>query len=476
MSDQITYDNKVDLQVATNIANINKVTASDMNEIKDVVNSHADDIDELNAPEKWVSVGTTAPTDGTRVWFENSVNMFDVSTLVGKTYNNTISTTRACNSQAIYLEPGTYTFTTNIDTSTYEFKSDVLKEPPTTPIAETYIHNSGFGSNQTRNITISTGGYFAILIRNKSNTDLNITTLKSFQYQLQKGSTASTYEPYVEKTINIDNEKFIGQEELVSVGKGQPGDGKRVWFAKSKNLFDKNSDIVNNYTFGGTGDLVSASDFFYQSKFIPVKPNTTYSCSGSRVVGSDSLRVTEYTASQTFIKRNYELYTITTSSTTYFIRVSNYKTLLDTLQVEEGSTATSYEPYIEPSINVDGEKMYYDNYSTSEKVIGKWIDGRNLYRKVINITSINTNANATDVSISLSNLNEIVNIGGSVRTNSGQYKPVTSVYVDGNGVQTRYIFSVYTVYSTTLTVSYGDWWKNVFGKANIIIEYTKTTD
>ena len=120
--------------------------------------------------------------------------------------------------------------------------------------------------------------------------------------------------------------------------------------------------------------------------------------------------------------------------------------------------------------------MYYDNYSTSEKIIGKWIDGRNLYRKVITITSINANANATDVSISLAKLNEVVNISGSVRTNSGQYKPVTSIYVDGNGVQSRYIFSVYTVYTTTLTVSYGDWWKNVFGKANIIIEYTKTTD
>lgn len=79
MSDQITYDNKVDLQVATNIANINKVTASDMNEIKDVVNSHADDIDELNAPEKWVSVGTTAPTDGRKVWFKTIDNSIVVN-------------------------------------------------------------------------------------------------------------------------------------------------------------------------------------------------------------------------------------------------------------------------------------------------------------------------------------------------------------------------------------------------------------
>ena len=48
MSDQITYDDKADLIVDTTIDNIFKVTASDMNEIKDVVNSHADDIDEAN--------------------------------------------------------------------------------------------------------------------------------------------------------------------------------------------------------------------------------------------------------------------------------------------------------------------------------------------------------------------------------------------------------------------------------------------
>lgn len=97
MSDQITYEDKVDLQVATNIANINKVTASDMNEIKSVVNGNADEVgdittltttdktsvvdavNELNAPEKWVSVGTTAPTDGRKVWFKTIDNSIVVN-------------------------------------------------------------------------------------------------------------------------------------------------------------------------------------------------------------------------------------------------------------------------------------------------------------------------------------------------------------------------------------------------------------
>ena len=101
---EINYDDKVDLQVATNIANINKVTASDMNEIKSVVNTNAEEVgditsltttdktnvvnavNELNAPEKWVSVGTTAPTDGRRVWFAKGKNLFNKDTITTGKY------------------------------------------------------------------------------------------------------------------------------------------------------------------------------------------------------------------------------------------------------------------------------------------------------------------------------------------------------------------------------------------------------
>lgn len=117
---EITYDDKVDLQVATNIANINKVTASDMNEIKSVVNQNAtateteltrletdklDIADVLNQAStdtdkpysadylnnKLVSVGTTAPENGERVWFKKSKNKLKLDNVSGTkngvTYN-----------------------------------------------------------------------------------------------------------------------------------------------------------------------------------------------------------------------------------------------------------------------------------------------------------------------------------------------------------------------------------------------------
>ena len=45
---KITYSNKVDLNENTSIANINKVMASDMNEIKAVVNNNANTLDTLS--------------------------------------------------------------------------------------------------------------------------------------------------------------------------------------------------------------------------------------------------------------------------------------------------------------------------------------------------------------------------------------------------------------------------------------------
>lgn len=45
MSSRITYENKKTLQNDENVARENKVTDLDMNEIKEVVNSHANDIE-----------------------------------------------------------------------------------------------------------------------------------------------------------------------------------------------------------------------------------------------------------------------------------------------------------------------------------------------------------------------------------------------------------------------------------------------
>ena len=183
---------------------------------------------QIDAPKGGIIIGKAlkgntsqsgTPTPSASVAVENATglqkikvtkkNLFDVSTLVNKSYNGASSSTRVCNSQAIYLTPGTYTFSTNINTSTYEFKTDVLKNPPTSPITESYIYDSGFGTSNPRTITITSPGYFAILIKKNDDSGVNDFTLKEFTYQLEKGSSATTYEEYQDTTLYMNSNKNL---------------------------------------------------------------------------------------------------------------------------------------------------------------------------------------------------------------------------------------------------------------------------
>ena len=214
---EITYDDKVDLQVATNIANINKVTASDMNEIKNVVNGNADEVgditsltttdktsvvdavNELNAPEKWVSVGATAPTDGRRVWFAKGKNLFDGQLELGG-YGSTGAKVNASNNyrnvNKIPVKPNTtYTFSINGVSQKY-----VL-----------YFYNidhnfvSQNSSLTTGTFTTPSNAYF---VNFRTFVSDFVSDFANLKVQLEQGSTATAYEQYVNPSINVDGEEW----------------------------------------------------------------------------------------------------------------------------------------------------------------------------------------------------------------------------------------------------------------------------
>lgn len=119
-----------------------------------------------------------------------------------------------------------------------------------------------------------------------------------------------------------------------------------------------------------------------------------------------------------------------------------------------------------------------DNYSTSEKVIGTWIDGKPLYRKTVTINSINASNNYIDVSHGISNMSMPISVKGIVKiTNVNQYRPLGCMFINTSGdLDSQYVFNVYGVTESAFTLCYGNWWKTRFDKAYITIEYTKTTD
>lgn len=178
---------------------------------------------------------------------------------------------------------------------------------------------------------------------------------KTTERQLELGSSASSFEPYQ------------GQSYEVNLG---------------KNLFDKDdaSEVINAYIDTSAHKIATGNN--YRTAFIQCEPNTTYTISKTLsarfiIATTTDLPANNVSVSQDIAKNTDTTYTITTNSTAKYLCVflyhSSYDTLtpeqiLATLQIEKGSTATSYAAYFEP-IELCKIGVYQDSIYKSD---GKW--------------------------------------------------------------------------------------------------------
>ena len=117
-----------------------------------------------------------------------------------------------------------------------------------------------------------------------------------------------------------------------------------------KNLFDKN-DITTGKILNDSGSETSATNGYY-SDHIKVQPSTEYTISQTNGLGI-YLRILEYDSTNTMVKLNKgttegtQTKTFTTDANTVYVIVSGSSNggALNTVQLELGSTATTYEPY-----------------------------------------------------------------------------------------------------------------------------------
>lgn len=179
--------------------------------------------------------------------------------------------------------------------------------------------------------------------------------------QVEKGSTASDYEPYKEQSFDLD--------------------------LKSKNLFDK-SNITTGKTYTATGGISTLNNSFVQETYIPVSSSTAYTMSTTNDYSSETdyrLVICEYKDDKTFIKRNLgrsavgNKYTITTTENTKYVRLCASTITKDELQFEKGQ-ATSYAPYFTPI-----ELCKIGNYKDRIYPLnGKWYLEKNIEKVVLN--------------------------------------------------------------------------------------------
>lgn len=283
----------------------------------------------------------------------------------------------------------------------------------------------------------------------------------------------------IQKKVN-KKAKIKQIKNELAVSPTQPTTREKVWFKIGKNKFDKLGYIENIET--GKSRTIN----------LKLEPNTTYTMSSNISKTSnntaDLFFASGYNASVSTDANgvwNGQSRTVTSDENGYVTvayrkqLTSQAPSLIDAwYQIEQGSTATTYEEYVEPGIYVKNNNNVYeefiskeslDNYSTGEKRIGTWTDGKPLYRKVISgYWSFETGD--TNIAHNISNLDLCIRADlfridiGHISwefpyvSESGGFTGITKVTPEN-----------------VIVKAYNDTWSNN-NNGYIILEYTKTTD
>ena len=249
------------------------------------------------------------------------------------------------NGLCIALPEGTYTISTN--TIQTRYRAACSNTLPSSTAQDCY--NGVNKDGTSNNITINTSGYKYLLI--------NATELTNIQ--IEKGSTATTYEPYKGKSQLLS----LGSMELCKIGDYQDS----IRRSTGKNLFDKVTATVNQekYTLNADGTITNTSNYGSDGRnyFNPIMLESgTYTISfianlsGASNQERFSVKNDDTTEdiinSQVYITNGIKQeHTFTINSPTnikFSIQANsdNAGTItLRNIQLEKGSTATGFEPF-----------------------------------------------------------------------------------------------------------------------------------
>lgn len=117
-----------------------------------------------------------------------------------------------------------------------------------------------------------------------------------------------------------------------------------------KNLFDKDN-IISGYRLDGSGNPSSSANNEFTSDFIPVESGTTYIRSYGNI--SAYTRTCFYDKNKSFVSKNDDSQSFTIPINVKYIRFSEYLSKLDTMQLEQGSSATSYTAHQGNNFDID---------------------------------------------------------------------------------------------------------------------------
>lgn len=295
-------------------------------------------------------------TTGKNLFDKDNANI--ITAYIGDSYNWTFSGSAIC--YRINCKPNTsYTISCANSNETIFRGSVTDSEDIPTSGNNLSIYSTVRRTNNSP-ITVNTGANAKYVLVQLSNTQY-LTSLETLQ--VEEGSSVTSYEPYT-GGIASPNPDYPQEIKVV--------EGRQVITDKGKNLFDKNNaNILTGFLAdGGTFNSTTG----YKTLYISCNNSSTYTI--QKTSGS-FFRVAEFenipANGDNWITRtkddNANVITFTTTTGNY-LAVTYFKSsdtvteqeMLNSIQIEENSSATDYEPYYNPvSYNIDLHgKNYFD--------------------------------------------------------------------------------------------------------------------
>lgn len=173
-------------------------------------------------------------------------------------------------------------------------------------------------------------------------------------------------------------ETFVYEPYGVSPSPDYPSDIQNVgesgsidFKIQNKNLFDKNNITTGKAVNFNNGNLSTASGYT-SSDFIEVKPQTQYYIN-HYLYSSNSYGYAFYDKNKNYISGNkMNVHTITSPANAYYLRFGvSSNTNINTLQVEKGSTETSYVEHQEQIISFPltaGQLLHKDDFLADDGI------------------------------------------------------------------------------------------------------------
>lgn len=153
--------------------------------------------------------------------------------------------------------------------------------------------------------------------------------------------------------------------------------------------------------------------------------------------------------------------------------IGDLSTKIDTLNTNVGDLSTLNTTEKSNLVGAINEVYQNNEYSTEEKIVGKWIDGKPIYRNVVTANSYSEILNT-----GISNLETMIKMEVLVsESGNGDWRNLPWLFNKGNviGDQSWSGGFFYKMNTNQLNFQLGNSLKNI-KKIVAILEYTKTTD